>query len=249
MVVQSHAIRAGTTLLMIVCAMNASPRAPSIKLSEVASATELAAEISATVIDIEKGLASRESFRESASKLRRSAAQMAVFAQALAQHDHNSKFKKQAPQLRDVALQFANSNSYDEALLNLTELQQAIEGSRSISGPVEYDWSKLASLRTLMDSLRERTDLVRKGLRRSRDPVSESRHASMMAVLALAVDAHSDRFDQAEKNSDWHTASGNLQQSMTKTAVALRNRAGESALESFTAAQEACDRCHETFKR
>ena len=247
MAIRHHAI--GVATLMFVGVIFAAPRADQIKLSEVVSTDDLAAEIQATVIEIEKGLASREAFQETSANLRRSAIQMSVFAQALAQHDGESKLKATAPQLRDASLQFSKSNSYDAALKNLTALKQTLDGSGGTSGTAEYDWSNLASLRTLMDSLRDRTDQVRKALRRPKDPISESRHAAMMAVLALAVEAHGDRIDQAEQKSAWQTASRNFQQSMTKTATALRNRTSESALESFTAAHDACDRCHETFKR
>lgn len=235
-------------ILMVVVAGYSASGTSATKLTEVVSADDLTAEVSATVMEIEKGLELPKSFQATSAKLRRLAAQLAIFSQALAEHDEDSKFKVIAPRLRDASLPFSQAKSYESALKNLTELKQAIEGSGSTSVAVEYDWSKLASLRTLMDSLEERADQVRKALRRPRDPESESRHAAMMAVLALAVDAHADRSHHTDQKSAWRKTSRDVQRSMTKTALAMRSRDGTSALESFTAAHNACSSCHETFK-
>ena len=100
-----------------------------------------------------------------------------------------------------------------------------------------------------MDAMRDRSDVIRRGLRRPKDPVLESRQAAMMAVLALAIDEQANRRKNDEERPLWHAASRDLQQSLTRTAAAIRSQNGSAAMEHFTAAHAACDRCHEKLKR
>ncbi len=199
------------------------------------------------IADIERSLESAESYQTNAARIRRSAAQSAVFSQALAEHSDESPLKLAGPAIRDASLELSHSKTYDEARTKLLELSRASENSTARD--IQFDWAKLANLHTLMESMRDRTDQVRKGLRRPKDPASEGRQAAMMSILALAIDAHADKFENQSDKSAWHQSSTALQKSMTKTAQAMRNKSGESALEHFKAGQDACDRCHEKFKR
>ena len=241
----------GLGIAMVIALIQAWPIAAALpfKLSDVASADDLVAEFTAKVDELERGLVTPDSFLSSADKFRRSATQLAIFAQALSQHDEDSRFKVSAKSLRDAAIQLAQSKSYEAAVRDFELLKQAMTEDRPTTVPQELDWEKLARLRTLMELLRERTDLVRKSLRRPKDAATESRHASAMAIIALAVDAHASEPKYSHNPTDWHRFSLEFQHSMTKTAAAIRSRDVPAAIEHFTAAQEACDRCHEKFKR
>ena len=199
------------------------------------------------ITEMERSLDTAESYQMNAARIRRSAAQLAVFSQALAEHTDESPLKVAGPAIRDASVELSHSKTYDDARTNLLELSRARESSTARD--IQFDWAKLASIRTLMDSMRDRTDQVRKGIRRPKDPASEGLQAAMMSVLALAIDAHADKFENLQERSAWHQSSLSLQKSMTKTAQAMRNKAGESALEHFKAGQDACDQCHERFKR
>ena len=249
MLIRQSLIGASLVAVFAVIAVCSLPAASMTKLSDVASTEDLTAEVSALVEELERGLASEDSFPATAGKLRRAAVQLALLSQALSEHDEESKFQQKGAALRDAALQLAQSRSYEESCRSIATLKQAVEGSGSTTAKPEYDWAKIASLRLLMDSLRERTDLVRKALRRPKDPAAESRQASVMAILALAIDAHAKGNPSREEQPDWHQSSGDLQKFLTKTARAIRSGERDAALEHFSAAQQACDRCHEKFKR
>jgi len=222
---------------------------PAVKFSDVVSIDDLTAEIPVAIVEIERSLVSEESFEKSAAKSRRLAVQLAIFAQALTEHDQESSLKSRGPAVRDAAMQYSQTQSYEEARSRFELLKGFVDGESSANAKSEYDWSQLGSTRLLMDAMRDRSDVIRRGLRRPKDPVLESRQAAMMAVLAFAIDEQANRRKNDEERPIWHAASRDLQQSLTRTAAAIRSQNGSAAMEHFTAAHAACDRCHEKLKR
>lgn len=235
--------------LLVCSAWSAPETAPLVTMSQVAAAADLAAEFDAKLSEIEAALVSPESYQAAAGKLRLGAVQLTVLAQALAEHDEESKFKSAAPSMRNAAIQLTAASSFDQGRKALDALHLAIENQKNVDTKVEFDWAKLARTRLVMESLRERTDQIRKAIRRSKDPVAESRHASTMAILALAVAAHADDVKSEADRPQWRDWSMEFQREMTKTAVALREKDTPAVLEHFKAAQAACDHCHEKFKK
>lgn len=102
--------------------------APPTKLSEVTSTDDLVAEVAARLSEIEQALTSAESYRERLDSMRRSATHLAICAQALAEHEVDSKLKASGPDLRDTALAIAHSRSYYEAMTTLPALKAAAAG-------------------------------------------------------------------------------------------------------------------------
>ncbi len=222
---------------------------PPKNLSDVISITDLESEVASIIAEIKSYVATLETYQGESNKLRHAATQLAVLSQALSQYDAESRWKAAAPAIRDSALRLGHAPSFEDAKAELYKLQQAVDSQSKTTSVADYDWSKLASKRALMDSLRERGDRVRKVLRRSKDPELESRHAATMAVLAQAILAHSSNITNPSDRQLWNNWSTEFQTEMTKTAAAIRHKDAPAILEHFTAAQEACDRCHEKFKK
>ena len=108
-------------------------------------------------------------------------------------HDQESKLKDSAVAIRDVAVSLSNATSYDDANQKLADLKTSMSGTTvNPSSTSDQDWSKLVRNRALMDLLREKSDQIRKSLRRIKDPEAESRNASTMAVIGIAVGSHAD---------------------------------------------------------
>lgn len=236
------------TAFIVTFAVWSALAAPVTKLSDVISAQELEAEIAATVAELDAATASDEAFQAAKGKLSLTAAQLAVFCQALAESDGTSKLKTAAPSIRDAAIQFGQSASLNDAKQRFNAIKSAAESTATVA-KVEFEWANLARKRTLMECLRQRTDQVRKAMRRPKDPVIESRHASAMAVVALAIAAQADDLPNEADRLLWNDWSLELQREMTLTAAAMREKNAPQVLEHFKAAQTACDRCHEKFKR
>jgi hypothetical protein len=215
----------------------------------VASVADLVGAIEAKVSEIESDLVSVETYQAARNKLRLATVQLAVLAEAVAEHDDESKLKTSGASIRAAALQMGTASSFDQSRTGLDALHTALDGKVPTTVTSDYDWADLARTRLLMESLRERTEQVRKAIRRSKDPVVESRHAATMAVLAVAVSAHADDFQKESDRMAWRTWSLECQEELTRTAQALREKDAAAVLSHFTAAQLACDKCHDQFKK
>ncbi|MBC8117596.1 MAG: hypothetical protein H7062_24635, partial [Candidatus Saccharimonas sp.] len=198
--------------------------APPTKLSEVASTDDLMAEATARLSEIEQALASAESYRERLDSMRRSATHLAICAQALAEHDSDSKLKESGPDLRDAALAIAHSRSHAEASQSLAALKVAASGMASGTAKVEYDWSRLARLGSVMSAMKSRSESLRRAMRKPGDPAEDSRHATAIALLALVAhgDTHAVK-DPADKPR-WQELSLEVQRHFTKAATAIKAR-------------------------
>ena len=221
--------------------------APPTKLSEVASTDDLMAEATARLSDIEQALESAESYRERLDSMRRSATHLAICAQALAEHEADSKLKQSGPDLRDAALVIARSQSYDEARKTLPALKSAAGGKSRGTAKVEYNWSELSRFGSVMSVMKSRSESLRRAMRKPGDPAEDSRHATAIALLALVAhgDTHAVK-DPADKPR-WQELSLEVQRHFTKAATAIKAR-DESAADHFRLGMEACNTCHEKFK-
>lgn len=218
------------------------------QFSEIASIEDIESEIKALVAEVNQSLISADSFQSTKGRLRLVTGQLAVFSQILAEHNQESGLKPSATAIRDAAVQFGRLTSFDEAEIELRRLNDAMMGKGGEQGRVELEWTKLARTRLLMDILRDRTDQVRKALRRPKDPQLESRQASAMAMIGIALATHRSNGAKAEDVKQWSEWSLEFQREMTQTARALRSEDRAKALEHFTAAQTVCTSCHDRFK-
>jgi hypothetical protein len=236
-------------LLGLACVAVSAPKPAAVKFSEVAAVTDLIAVLEAKVSEIEADLVSAEAYQAARTRLRLGTVQLAVIAEAVAEHDDESKLKTSGASIRAAALQIGAASSFEQARAALDALHLALDGKAPAATSADYDWANLGRTRLLMESLRERTEQVRKAIRRSKDPVAESRQATTMAVLAVAVAAHADDFEKEADRMAWQKWSLDCQRELTRTAQSLREKDAAGVLSHFTAAQVACDKCHEQFKK
>ena len=215
--------------------------------AEVVSPADLTAEIDALLTTIQESTLSAESYAERQQQRNRAAIQIAVFAQSLAEHEVESPLKKSAPGLRNASLALTRAASYEEGMQSLARIREAMEGKLSGTHAVDIEWNKLARTSTLMPILKERSESIRRGLRRPKDANVESRNAMAIALLALA--AHGD-LHLAKTPADrivWQDACLELQTNMSLVATAIKTR-DSSAPDHFRLGMEACDKCHQKFK-
>lgn len=221
--------------------------APPVKLSEVASTDDLLAEVAARLSEIEQALVSAESYKELLDSMRRSATHLAICAQALAEHDVDSKLKSSGPDLRDAALAIAHSRTYDAASQSLAVLKTAAAGQVGGTAKVEFDWSGLSRFGSVMSAMKSRSESLRRAMRRPGDPVEDSRHATAIALLALVAHGDTHAVKDPADRPRWRELSLEVQRHFTQAATAIKTK-DESAADHFRLGMEACNACHEKFK-
>ncbi len=240
----------GSGCIVVICILigwTANAASPVKINTETASPVDLTAEIDSLLTTIRESTLTAESYAEQHQQAKRNAIQIAIFAQTLAEHETESPLKKSAPGLRNASLALVRTTSYDEGMQSLARMSEAMEGKLSGTPAVDIEWSKLASASTLMPILKMRSESIRRGFRRPKDPDVESRNATAIALLALV--AHGD-LHLAKTPADrmvWQETCLELQGHMSRAASAIKSR-DSSAADHFRLGMEACDKCHQKFK-
>lgn len=237
-----------STLVLSACF---APAFAAEKLSTVAPVADLEADVQAKIKDLEeKVLKDADAYTKGKKKaVPQAAGTLAVEAQAIAEHDEDSKLKKSAPDLRDAAIAIAKSSSFDEAKKALAAVKEAAGGKAS-GAKVEHAWDKLIDMDSLMGEINVRNGSLRKAARKApEDKNAVARDASVMAVLALAIEADTHDVKDKADIAKWKSYSKELQKSMTTIAAALK--AGDQ--NGFTAAfkesgTKSCNPCHNEIR-
>lgn len=235
---------AAGVLIMVLAAMAAAP----VKItSDVATITDLTAEIQALLTTVEERVASVESYNDYRDQLKGQSLQIAILSQALAEHELDSTMKKSAPSLRNAALTLARATSHDEAVQVLRRLKEARDGKLTGTPATDAEWEKLGRASTLMHAMKERSESIRRALRRPKNPELESRNAMAIALMILAVHGDLRAVKNPTDRGAWQEACIELQGHMSRAAAAIKTR-DSAAADHFRLGMEACDRCHQKFK-
>lgn len=221
--------------------------APPIPLDQVAPATDLAAEIEPLVTIIRQGLDKPEGYEEHIDKIRQAASVLAVLGQALAEHPEETPWKARGARLRDVAISLARHKTREQAQEAWSQLEQVLRGETAGESPLDYSWAKLTRMHPAMEEINQRAAVLRRALRRPKDPAVESRHASVIAVLALTVHADTHEVKNQDDLPQWQAWAKALQEYSTATARAIKEGRTAEAQRALNAASQTCNQCHEKF--
>lgn len=243
---RSAGVIAMATISLVTIGWVATAALPIKITNDVASPADLVAEVQSLLKSIEPSMASPESYRDGHEQLKRQSVQIAILAQAIAQHEGDSPLKPAAESLRNAALGLSRAGSFDEAGRLLTAVKLASEGKPVAADPVPEP-ARIASASSMMHAMKQRAEALRKSFRRPKDPEEESRHAMMIALMSLCVHDDSRAVKSPEDVPQWKAASLEVQQHMSRAALAIKTRHESGAIE-FRLGMEACDKCHLQFK-
>jgi hypothetical protein len=219
-----------------------------VKLDEFAPVEDLVAEANDRIADLTGDLLkTEESYKEHGDKIRQAASMLAVTAQAIAEHPSASELKAAAPNLRDAAIVIARSKTITDAGKGVEQLQAAVKGEAK-GAPVEYDWAKLTRMHPSMEEMNARATLMRRLLRRPKDPAADSRNCLAIATLALATHADTHEVKNPGDIPKWNAFPKDLADHMASAARAVKAKDKDAAAKHFAAGMETCNRCHEVFK-
>ncbi len=247
MKLRMHRLIASLTLSVIFAICFAAFAAAPAKLSTVASVDDLNAELDACIVDIGEAMASGQSYSDCKEMLKRASIQIALCAQALAEHELPSRRKVVGADLRDAALRVASSQSLPDAADAFASLKSVDGGEATGVAAAEYDWGKLARLGVSMSLMKYRSESLRRAMRKPGDVGIDSRHATAIALIALAVHSDERAMKNPAKKSRWEELALELQAHMTRAASAIKAK-DTSATDHFRMGMETCNTCHEEFK-
>ncbi|HLQ45705.1 MAG TPA: hypothetical protein VK137_13295, partial [Planctomycetaceae bacterium] len=167
---------------------------------------------------------------------------------AIVEHPDKAKAKFHAADLRDAAVALGSAKAFDEATQLFTAVQQAHIGKSSGTAQPDAEWNKLIGLGRVMEEINGRSATVRRGLRRLQKPDETARDCTILAVLALAMEVDTHAVKDKAQLPLWKDLSAKYRSEMTSMAKAVRAKDTAQANEHFTAANEACDKCHKQIR-
>jgi hypothetical protein len=219
------------------------------KISTVAPVADLVTEAEAKIKAIDEALSSSERYQDTKSTtLPRDAGVLAILAQAIAESDESSAWKGTAPGVRDGAIAIATSGSLEEAKKGLAAVKDAQAGKPTTAKP-EADWNKLCKLKFVMKEVSARNNKLRQAKRKMpANPEEASRHASVLAVLALVAHEDTHEVESPADVGEWEKFALAVQKHMTEAAAAFKKADKEAAAKAFDSAAANCNDCHAKFK-
>ena len=220
-----------------------------VPVQEVAPLGDLVYEVNDRIEQLGELLASEESFEEhSESAIQQGFGVLAVVGQAIAEHPDHDTTDIQGPALRDAAKRFTLESTLDEAKAALKQLKLAQTGKAGGTAKTEHDWAKLIKMYPMMYEIEERAGKINRVVRRPRGRPEEPVHASVIAVLTLAMHADTHEVKDPAQVPQWEQLSKEYLGQMTGVAKAIREKDKQTAGELMEQATVTCDNCHETFR-
>lgn len=230
------------TMLVSACLV---PANAAEKLSTVAPVADLVAEAEAKIKELDDLVGDGDKYTKAKKKgIPQAAGTLAALAQAIAEHDEDSKLKASAADVRDAAIALAKAGSQDDAKKSLAAAKEAA-GGKAGGAKVEHAWDKLIDMDSLMSEVSARNGKLRKAFRKvpdDREPIA--RDASVLAVLSLAIEADTHDVKDKADIEKWKKYSKDLQVSMTKISAALKAKDDAAGKDLFLKSAASCNACH-----
>lgn len=220
------------------------------KVVEIAAVDDLVAEINAKVELLGQQVASAEAFAKTLEKkeVNQAAGVVACMAQAIVEHPDKAKAKFHAADLRDAAVLLRAAKTFEDATKLFAVVKDAHAGKSAGTAKPEAEWNKLSGLGRMMEEVNGRSATIRRGLRRLQKPDETARDCTTLAILALAMEVDTHEVKDPAQLPLWKELSVKYRLEMIAMAKAVRAKDTAKATEHFTAANEACNKCHEQIR-
>ncbi len=220
------------------------------KIVEIATIEDLLAEINSKVEFLGQQIADADAFAKAQEKkeINQAAGVVACMAQAIVEHSGTTKANFQAADLRDAAVALRPAKSLDEATKLFAAVKEAHSGKSSGTAKPDAEWNRLTGMGRMMEEINSRSATIRRGLRRLQKPEETARDCTTLAVLALAMEVDTHEVHDKDQLPLWKELSVKYRTEMVAMAKAVRVKDIAKATEHFTAANEACSKCHEQIR-
>ena len=238
-----------SSLFVGICSLAVQGEAP-LPVKSVAPAADLTAEVTEQMELLQELLADEKEYKKAQEnkEVKQAAGVIACLAQALAEHPDAKSLKYSAPHVRDAAKKLAAAKDYQSAKTAHVALSEVVSGSTKGEAVLMHPWNKLIGMHQMMEEINARSSSMRREIRRLRKPDVAARHASVMAVLAVAMLADTHEVKNKAEIPQWEQLSKEFQKNVTAAAAAAREKNRSEAKEFMNLANKACDQCHEKWR-
>lgn len=218
-------------------------------VTKTVDAKDLAAEAKAKAEKIAKAVESEENFKRALEfkSIATDAGTIACLAQALVEHKDGKASAIAAASLRDAALALRSAKTLDAAKTGLAAVNSALEGKET-KAVGDFSWNKLINMHRMMEEMEYRQGRLRRTLRRPRNLERDSSHATVLAALALAMEADTHEVKKEADLPDWNKWAKEFRLATSGLAAAMKEGKPEDAKKLFATASQLCTDCHDKFR-
>lgn len=219
------------------------------KVSEIVDAKHLAAEAKAKATKLASSVESEANFKRALEykTIATDAGVIACLAQALVEHKDGKESGIAAASLRDAALKLSKARKLDDAKAGVAAVEAALKGKDS-GADKEAGWNKLINMHRMMEEMEYREGRLRRTLRRPRTLPRDSSHATVLTVLALAMEADTHEVKNEADLPKWKEWSQSYRNNAAKLAAAMKANKADEAKSLFAASSKTCTECHDKFR-
>lgn len=237
---------------LILAACLTSPLAgaePPVALSDVASVEVLLVEADDRIEELEKLLASEESYDEGTELAIPSAAGV------LACIGHGLTLHAKRPQdvnttgLRDAAVELYEAGDLEEAKAALVLIKDVRNGGGEESeDDDDMSFGTLIGGYELMEEINTRTSKISRVARRPRGKPQEAAHAAVIALLCLPMHDQAEDYVEEEDVEDYQNLSLEYLNQLSQMSNAIIAKDGKTVKELLLASKQTCDQCHKKYR-
>lgn len=220
-----------------------------VKVTDLLDAKQLAAEAKAKVVKLGESTADEAAFKRALEfkTIATDAGVIACLAQALVEHEKGAASGIAAASLRDAALKLSKAKKLDDAKEGLAAVEAALAGKKTEAAK-DHPWNKLINMHRMMEEMEYREGRLRRTLRRPRTLERDSSHATVLTVLALAMEADTHEVKDEKNLPKWKTWSQDYRTNMAKLGTAMKANKADEAKKYFAASNKVCADCHAEFR-
>lgn len=242
------ALAASTVALVVMLLLPVDGAAPA-KVTELLDAGQLATEVKEKAVKLGQSTADEKAFERAIEfkTIATDAGVIACLAQALVEHEKGKESGIAAASLRDAAIALSKAKKLDEAREGLAAVEAALAGKET-EAEKEYPWNKLINMHRMMEEMEYREGRLRRTLRRPRTLERDSSHATVLTVLALAMEADTHEVKKEADLPKWKTWSQDYRTNVAKLAAAMKENKADEANRLFAASNKVCTECHAVFR-
>lgn len=233
--------------LIISCGAIAARGTAPAPIADIATVDDIVQEVDAKITLLSGLLETSEKFEAAKEKdVWQGFGVLSIMGQSLVEHPEQSKVGFNGAALRDAALKFQRNSAYAEAQAALTAVTAARNGEGT--GEADVPWNKLIRMHPMMEEINSRNAKLVPIFKRPRGKPEEARHATVLALLSLAMYADTHEVKNEADIPTYQALATDYRAAMVGVAGALRNKDGKTARDLFDKANAACDTCHEKFR-
>ncbi len=221
------------------------PAAP--KVSTFAPADDLIAQVDYYVGRLEASVENETEYADATGKIAKDANTLILLGLALGMHDTANPYQKAAPGLVQASQQVAAAKDFASAKAGVEAVKAALGSS---GDPSALKWTKLASLKELMEQVPLINSALKRNMRENqfaRRAADNARNSAALATIAQGSLYNLDETSKPAEAAKWFEYCIQMRDASAAVNAAVKAKDFAAGDKAMTALNQSCHDCHVIF--